>query len=159
MRELAAGLRQIGRDLRRQGGEFRNSVVLASQHAITTSLAPRLLRHHLPTAADFRLRSANREECYALVMTRQADIALAYQTVTDPFATDDDFLEGQSLGWDRLVPVFATFAVETIHDRLLEATCRRSSTRPTCSSAGSWNARSWAGCRPGSRWPSGRRPH
>jgi DNA-binding transcriptional LysR family regulator len=118
MRELAAGLRQIGRDLRRQGGEFRNSVVLASQHAITTSLAPRLLRHHLPAAADFRLRSANREECYTLVMTRQADIALAYQTVTDPFATDDDFLEGQSLGRDRLVPVFATFAIEAIRDRL-----------------------------------------
>ena len=118
MRELAAGLRQIGRDLRRQGDQFRNSVVLASQHAITTALAPRLLRHHLPTAADFRLRSANREECYALVMTRQADIALAYQTATDPFATDDDFLEGQSLGWDRLVPVFATFAVEAIRDRL-----------------------------------------
>ncbi len=119
MRELAAGLRQIGRDLRRQGDQFRNSVVLASQHAITTSLAPRLLRHHLPTAADFRLRSANREECYTLVMTRQADIALAYQTATDPFATDDDFLEGQSLGWDWLVPVFATFAVEAIRDRLV----------------------------------------
>ena len=118
MRELAAGLRQIGRDLRRQGDQFRNSMVLASQHAITTSLAPRLLRHHLPTEADFRLRSANREECYTLVMTRQADIALAYQTATDPFATDDDFLEGQSLGWDRLVPVFATFAIDAIRDRL-----------------------------------------
>jgi DNA-binding transcriptional LysR family regulator len=118
MRELAAGLRQLGRDLRRQGSQFRNSVVLASQHAITTSLAPRLLRHHLPTGADFRLRSANREECYALVMTRQADIALAYQTATDPFATDDDFLEGQSLGWDRLVPVFARFAGDAIRDRL-----------------------------------------
>lgn len=119
MRDLAAALRQIGRDLLRQGDQFRNSMVLASQHAITTSLAPRLLRHYLPTEADFRLRSANREECYTLVMTRQADIALAYQTVTDPFATDDDFLEGQSLGWDRLVPVFATYAIDAIRDRLV----------------------------------------
>ena len=118
MRELAAGLRQLGRDLRRQGDQFRNSVVLASQHAITTSLAPRLLRHHLPAGADFRLRSANREDCYTLVMTRQADIALAYQTATDPFATDDDFLEGQTLGRDRLVPVFARFAVADIAERV-----------------------------------------
>jgi LysR family transcriptional regulator, hypochlorite-specific transcription factor HypT len=107
MRELAAGLRQLGRDLSRQGDALRNSIVVASQHAITTSLAPRLIRRHLPANADYRLRSENREECYALVMTRQADIVLAYQTATDRFAAGEDLLEEQSLGSDRVIPVFA----------------------------------------------------
>jgi len=110
MRELAASLRQLGRDLSRQGDAFRNSVVIASQHALTTSLAPRLMRHHLPENADYRLRSENREECYAMVMTRQADIVLAYQTPNDRFAADEDFLEEQSLGSDLLIPVFAADA-------------------------------------------------
>lgn len=112
MRELAVSLRQLARDLSQQGAAFRNSVVVASQHAITISLAPRLLRHHLPATADYRLLSANREECYAMVMTRQADIVLAYQTASDRFAADDDFLEEQRLGSDLLIPVLAAANAE-----------------------------------------------
>ena len=71
-------------------------MVLASQHAITTFIAPPA--SPLPIARlDFRLRSANREECYALVMTRQADIVLLYATERHPLAMESSFVESRTL--------------------------------------------------------------
>ena len=119
MRELAAGLRQLVRELRRDSAELRSRVVVAAQHAITTSLAPHVLRKCEPTAVNFRLRSANREECYALIMTRQADLMLCYQTADDRFAADD-LLEELDLGVERFIPVFARAEL-----RALEAAARR----------------------------------
>jgi DNA-binding transcriptional LysR family regulator len=57
---------------------------------------------------DIRLRSANRDECYALLLTRQADIILFYATDRHPLAKETSFVELQILGSERLVPVFAT---------------------------------------------------
>lgn len=114
LRELAASLRQVNRELCRSDAALASQVIVASQHAITTSITPLLLRDLLPSNFNFRLRSANREECYALVMTRQADLALCYQTADDRFASDDTLLDEHAFGVERLVPVFARDGVAKV---------------------------------------------
>ncbi|WP_119165144.1 LysR family transcriptional regulator [Algihabitans albus] len=109
MQELAAGLRQLTLDLKRQDRTAQNRVVIASQHAITTAMAPHLI-NRLSDRQDLsiRLRSANRKECLILLMTRQADIILIYESEGDRLAADEDFLERCAVGRERLVPVYAT---------------------------------------------------
>ncbi|ESR24886.1 LysR family transcriptional regulator [Lutibaculum baratangense] len=107
--ELAAGLRDLRNDLQRHDRETQNSLVISCQHAITTSVAPTLVRGlggepHL----NVRLRSGNREECFAQLVTRQADIALLYQTHREPLAGADDYVELIELGPEPLLPVFPT---------------------------------------------------
>lgn len=116
MRELAAGLHELMRDLRR-AESVQNRVVVASQHAITTSIAPNVLRNHVPESVSLRLRSANRDECHALIMTRQADLTLVYQTPADRFAGGEDLLEERPLGTERFIPVFATSELPQLLDR------------------------------------------
>ncbi len=107
LRELASGLRDLGRALRQSDAARGPRVVVAAQHAITTAMAPRILRALLPNDIHFRLRSANREECYALVMTRNADLTLCYQTGGDRLASGETLLEEIDLGTERFIPVFA----------------------------------------------------
>lgn len=117
LRELSAGLRELVRALRRSDAALRFQVIVAAQHAITTSIAPHILRNLLPANLSFRLRSANREECYALVMTRQADLVLCYQTEGDRFASGDALLEELDLGSEQLIPVFAGSEVSELRKK------------------------------------------
>ena len=109
LRMLAAELRELVHDLKRLDRETSNRIVIASQHAITTSIAPDLVKR-LSTDHDIaiRLRSANRDDCYALLMTRQADLTLLYQSGVVGLPSDDHLVEHCTLGTERLAPVFAT---------------------------------------------------
>lgn len=109
MQELAAGLRQLTLDLKRQDRTSQNRIVIASQHAITTAMAPNLV-DRLSDREDLsiRLRSANRNECLVLLMTRQADLILIYESDADRLAADESFLERCPMGRERLLPVYAT---------------------------------------------------
>jgi DNA-binding transcriptional LysR family regulator len=106
---LSRELRQLVADLRRGDRVSRNRVVLASQHALTTSLTPDLLRWLGTRAPDayVRLRSANHDECFGQVLSRQADMALVYRVPGQEPLIEGDFLDTLVLGQDRLVPVFA----------------------------------------------------
>lgn len=109
LRMLADDLRDLVHDLKRLDRETTNRIVIACQHAITTSIAPHLVKR-LSVGDDvaIRLRSANRDDCYALLMTRQADLALLYQSGAVGLPDDDPLVERRPLGTERLVPVFAT---------------------------------------------------
>lgn len=109
IQELATGLRDLVNELKRHDRETQNRIVIASQHAITTSFAPPFVKH-LAAEDDIsiRLRSANRDECLALLMTHEADIALLYRSEAIQIDTQDDYLETRDLGEERLIPVFAT---------------------------------------------------
>jgi DNA-binding transcriptional LysR family regulator len=123
IRELASGLRQLVRELQRSDAALRSRVVIASQHAITTAVAPHVLRNFLPSSVSFRLRSANREECYALVMMRQADLALCYQTPGDRFGAVDAMLEELDLGTERFIPVFSRVELDTLEESCSRGEC------------------------------------
>lgn len=109
MQRLAAGLRELVNELKRQDRETQNHIVLVSQHAITTSIAADLIGRLTKTKdISVRLRSENRDECYALLMTKQADITVVYQSATTPLLIDEHFLEQYYLGEEPLIPVFST---------------------------------------------------
>jgi DNA-binding transcriptional LysR family regulator len=54
-----------------------------------------------------RLRSANLDECFRLLLSRQADIALLYQLPDETGAIPGDFIETVTVDEDRLIPCAA----------------------------------------------------
>lgn len=106
---LADELRQLAADLREGGHGNRTRVVFASQHALTTSLTPALLRWIGTRASDYyvRLRSANQDECFGLILSQQADLAFVYRLHGAQHLIEADFIETLVLGQDRLIPVFS----------------------------------------------------
>ena len=117
IQDLATRLRELENHLRRQDRDVQNRIVISCQHAITTSLAPALVQQ---LSADrnlsTRLRSANREECYAQLMTKQADIALLYQSESEPLPPGDTYLERIEMGVELLIPVFPAALLKQMNE-------------------------------------------
>ncbi len=105
--QISAALRQLVADLRRGDRVASNRIVIASQHSLTTSLAPRILQRIQDGAEEVfaRLRSANLDECYGLLLSRQADLAIVYAAPDLGEELSGDYLETIELGPDRLIPV------------------------------------------------------
>ena len=120
--ELATDLRQLVADLRQVSQASGNRVVFASQHALTTSLTPGLLRWVSDQAPDIyvRLRSANLDECFGLLLSRQVDLAFVYRERGTAHLVEADFIEDIVLGQDRLIPVFSTERARELNDRFVE---------------------------------------
>ena len=110
---LAGELRQLQTDLRRGDVAGANRIIIASQHALTTALAPPILQGIQARREDtyVRLRSANLDECFALLLARQADIALVYRVPGEAHPISAAYIETAMLGKDRLIPVIANTAV------------------------------------------------
>ncbi|MGV8989301.1 MAG: LysR family transcriptional regulator [Cypionkella sp.] len=106
---LAASLRQLVIDLRRGDRISNNKIVIASQHSLTTSLAPSIIQGiRLRGDETFvRLRSANLDECFGMLLSRQADIAIFYLAQEVMFEMSGAHLDTITIGADRLIPVFA----------------------------------------------------
>ncbi|MFZ1726233.1 MAG: LysR family transcriptional regulator [Albidovulum sp.] len=107
--QISTAMRQLVVDLRRGDRIESNKIVIASQHALTTSLAPSIIQN-LQNDDDgvyVRLRSANLDECYSLLLSRQADIAIVYRLPDETNEITGDFLETIDIGSDRLIPVLA----------------------------------------------------
>lgn len=119
MAKLANDLRQLVNDLRRGARMASNRITIASQHALTTSLTPAILKgiHARHTDIHVRLRSANLDECFALLLSRQADIALVYRVPGDVHPISADFVQTAVIGTDQLIPVFATAALPDLNAR------------------------------------------
>lgn len=107
---LAAGLRQLVEDLRRGDRRALNRIVIASQHALTAAFTPALIRAVQAHRQDtyIRLRSANLDDCFAQLLSRQADIAIVYRVPGQDHPIEADYIETTPLGLDRLIPVCAT---------------------------------------------------
>lgn len=114
-RRAAAELRQLTAEIRRTGRARPGRLVIASQHALTATLVPGLVAAELaPEGPGLRLRTANREDCLALLMTRQADVMIGYQTLAEAAAAPGAFLERALLGTERLVPVASPALVASL---------------------------------------------
>lgn len=107
---LAGELRQLALDLRRGGQTQSSRVTIVCQHALTAALAPAIIDEALANNPHVfvRLRSANLDECLALLLSRQADIAILYRLPGADHPVRSDFVETIAIGADRLVPVIAT---------------------------------------------------
>jgi DNA-binding transcriptional LysR family regulator len=76
---------------------------------LTTSLTPLIVQaiHARHEAAHVRLRSANLDECFSLLLSRQVDIAIVYRLPGEDHPISQSFVETVAFGTDRLVPVLA----------------------------------------------------
>ncbi len=108
--QIAAAMRQLVLDLRRGDRIAANRLVIASQHSLTTSLAPEIVRNIQAhdDSVYVRLRSANLDECLGQVLSRQADIAIVYRTLDEPEDVIEGYLQTIEVGTDRLIPVCAS---------------------------------------------------
>ena len=120
MRKLAHDLRQLVADLRHGEQMAMNRIIIASQHALTTALTPQILKSIHARHADthVRLRSANLDECFALLLSRQADIALVYRLPDEPHPIGDSFVETAVIGTDFLIPVIAATETDGLQARI-----------------------------------------
>lgn len=105
--QISTALRQLVADLRRGDRVASNRIVIASQHSLTSSLAPRIIQDILDRGEEVfvRLRSGNLDECYALLLSRQADLAVVYSAPDLGEQLSADYLEVLDIGPDRLIPV------------------------------------------------------
>lgn len=105
--QISAALRQLVVDLRRGDRVASNRIVIASQHSLTTSFAPRLIQDIQDRGEEVyvRLRSANLDECFGLLLSRQADLAIVYALPEAEGQFAGDYLESLEIGPDRLIPV------------------------------------------------------
>ncbi|HMO09173.1 MAG TPA: LysR family transcriptional regulator [Paracoccaceae bacterium] len=107
MREMSAGLRDLAQMLRDTDGARRRRIVIASQHAIAATSTPEIIGRYADLDLDTRLRSANRDDCLAQLMTRRADIALIHDVVGGQEVPGSDFLDIMHIGTETLIPVYA----------------------------------------------------
>ncbi|MGE0006008.1 MAG: LysR family transcriptional regulator [Parvibaculaceae bacterium] len=118
--KLVVELRQLVVDLKRGERVTSNRVVIASQHALTTALTPLLVEgiHRRYEYIYVRLRSANLDECFGLLLSRRADIAIVYRLPGEEHPIGAAYIETKTIGTDRLIPVFGAAAMAILNARL-----------------------------------------
>ena len=106
IRALVTELETLVNDLRHQSATAQRRITLVAQQAIATSVAPRVIEDlYEHEGLSVQLLSANLDECFAMLMTHGADIALTFRTDRDrPLATAN-IVEATTLGEDVLLPV------------------------------------------------------
>jgi len=108
IKRLVAQTKELIHELRRQSRESFNRIVLASQHSLTATLVPKIVQALSERMdASVRLRSANRDECHALLMTKQADLLINYLSSAEAGADPERFVERAIMGTELFIPVSA----------------------------------------------------
>jgi DNA-binding transcriptional LysR family regulator len=119
IQQLVNGIHELMQELQRSDNEPVNNMVIACQHAITTSIAPDLIKRVTDDIdLNIRLRSANRDECYAMLMTKQADIMLVFSSKNEPLSSQEQYLDRCDLGNDYLIPVCASSELARVEKQL-----------------------------------------
>lgn len=115
---LSGNIRDLLYDLRQQERKRKNRVVIAGQHANITSIAIRVIRQLGEISdTDIVLRSANRDECFFLLATNQADLAIIYRVPGEVLPLKRYLIEECSMGEERMIPVFASERIETLNEQ------------------------------------------
>ncbi len=119
--QIVAALRQLVVDLRRGDRVASNRIVIASQHSLTTSLAPRIIQGIRSGGQEVfvRLRSANLDDCFGLLLSRSADLAVVYGLPGEA-VFPGEYLETIDLWSDRLIPVLRPDRAQAIQAGLGE---------------------------------------
>ncbi|WP_299848795.1 LysR family transcriptional regulator [uncultured Roseovarius sp.] len=106
LRESARRFRELKAGLSDRDGLNRKRLSLGCQHALTTMVSP-LLTRSLTEERDIelRIRSGTRSECQLMLLRREIDFALIYQTDGEATAFDRQLFEQIAVGADHLIPV------------------------------------------------------
>jgi DNA-binding transcriptional LysR family regulator len=109
MEQAADRLRRLTADLRAGGHASEGRVSVVSQHALTAALTPSMLEGLQARNSRIvpHLRSENMQECFTLLLARQADIAVVYCLPGAGLPLHGTPVETLTMGRDRLVPVVA----------------------------------------------------
>jgi DNA-binding transcriptional LysR family regulator len=115
---LARELRRLTANLRRGDRTGGNRLVISSQHSLTTSLTPTIIREIRLHRSDIyvRLRSANLAECFAQLLSRQADIVIVYRLPGEEHPILGAYIESITIGVEQLIPVIAPSALPLLND-------------------------------------------
>jgi DNA-binding transcriptional LysR family regulator len=125
LRKLAAEQRLLLSDMRQEQSSGLRQLVIASQHAITTSMGPQIINSVAePSRTHIRLRSANRDECETLLIRRQAAISLTYRIKSEPSAELPSFLVEAVIGEETLIPVYGECFSDSLTKRLADGDLR-----------------------------------
>jgi DNA-binding transcriptional LysR family regulator len=122
LRRIAADLLRVLSDMRQQQTSGARQLVIVCQHAISTSLGADIVQLLAePNRVHIRLRSANFEDCNALLMSRKAAISVTYMVRSEFRAASDRdaFLTEAVIGSDTLLPVCSASEAQK-HIRRLE---------------------------------------
>jgi len=105
-RRIASGVRRMREEVNFQAGRHSRVVVVA-QHSLSISLLPTVAAalSRLHPDVSLRVRSANRSDSLALMLTGQASIFFYHDADSHPLAIGDDAMEKHTLGHDTFVPV------------------------------------------------------
>ena len=115
LRQLAYMQTHIIKQLQVEGREGAKHIVIAAQHAITTSLGSSLVKRIANIdKTHVRLRSANRDECEALLLTAQANITLTYWTHLESGRQKNILTEDIVVAEDAFIPVFDRSKVDDL---------------------------------------------
>lgn len=107
LHEVAATLRHLRSELQASQGNT-SKVVVAAQHSLLTSMLPnRLMGRIGDHRLLMKLQSAYPEDGVALLLTKQVDILVAYETRRRPLFGQVADLERALIATDRFVPVTA----------------------------------------------------
>ncbi len=122
IRQVAQSLRDLAAELKK--ADAADSVlVLACQHAISTAVAPPLVKVLSDQSSSrIRLRSANRDECHTLLLTGKADMVLTYQAEIETAEPHSEFVQSSVVGRDELIPVISS-AVATSAAKYAKRPC------------------------------------
>lgn len=107
---LDTDLQQLIADLRYGSQVGQNQIGIASQHSLTTVVAPRLIQrlqresNHL----SVRLTSENLDECIGSLLASRTDMALIYRHLGDQDPViRAGYIRARLVGSDRFIPVCA----------------------------------------------------
>ncbi|WP_120501729.1 LysR family transcriptional regulator [Roseovarius sp. EL26] len=106
LRESARNFRELRLALSDDVGLHGRRLTLVCQHALTTMVAPWLVRQ-LGQGREgmLRIRSGSRAECYLMMMRQDADFGLIYETAEDAREFDHELYDKISLGTEEFIPV------------------------------------------------------
>ncbi|MGC1428089.1 MAG: LysR family transcriptional regulator [Albidovulum sp.] len=113
MRALAAGLRRLREGLRRSRDGMGGVITFACQHAITTTVSPRLVEI-LTRSGDrsVKVRSGNRDECLVMLLSGEVELAVMYEVAGERSVSASKGFDAVTLGQDELVPVVAPGVID-----------------------------------------------
>ncbi len=118
LHEIAANLRHLKSELQASQGNT-SKVVVAAQHSLLTSMLPTKLMHRVGEhRLLMKLQSAYPEDGVALLLTKQVDILVAYETRRRPLFGQVPDLERALISTDRFVPVTADDSIADNLSRL-----------------------------------------
>ena len=116
LEELSTGIRDLLYDLRQQERKTQNRVVIACQHSSITSKVPALIKTLVQgDETDIVIRLGNRDECFFMLATNQADLAFVYRVPQESLPLEGYLIEECELGFDSMIPVFSADHLDALN--------------------------------------------